>query len=124
MTRAIQAIVNQANDMLEINSPSGVFEEIGQFAIRGLANALGDTAAVQKSVADLVNELTLPFDAQINDTGTTTAVSTPTPAAGGSSTIINIDARGTDAPTVDRLRNIVREELDRSGQRADVRIRT
>jgi TP901 family phage tail tape measure protein len=43
---------------------------------------------------------------------------------GDEKTVINIDARGTDAPTVDRLRGIVREELANSGRRADVRIRT
>jgi hypothetical protein len=69
----------------------------------------------------------LPFatvQPQINATTTATAVSSPALSGGGSSTTINIDARGTDAPTVDRLRGIIREELATSGRRADVRIRT
>jgi phage-related minor tail protein len=124
---AAQAALDAAKAFLGIDSPSKVAAmQIGEPFTEGLALGLGDVAPIQRSVADLVNEMTLPFatvQPQINAETTATAVSSPA-LSGGSSTTINIDARGTDAPTVDRLRGIIREELATSGRRADVRIRT
>jgi phage-related protein len=125
---AAQAALDAAKGFLGIQSPSRVaMQQIGEPFTEGLAIGLGDVGPVQRSVADLVNELTLPFGSvnpTISTTGTATAVSSPTPTGGGPSTTINIDARGTDAPTIDRLRGIIRDELASSGRRADVRIRT
>jgi TP901 family phage tail tape measure protein len=125
---AAQAALDAAKAFLGIDSPSKVAAlQIGEPFTEGLALGLGDVAPIQRSVSDLVNEMTLPFatvQPQINATTTATAVSSPALSGGGSSTTINIDARGTDAPTVDRLRGIIREELATSGRRADVRIRT
>lgn len=126
MTRAIQAIVDQANEQLDINSPSGVFEEIGQFAMRGLAAGLGDVTPIQRSVADLVNELTLPFGAidAAPITSTATAVSAPTPFLAsneGDTFVFNIDAPGGDETAIEKA---VERAMARHGRRADTRIRT
>jgi len=123
---AAQAALDAAKGLLGIESPSKVAAaEIGLPFNEGLALGLSDVAPVQRSVADLVNELTLPFTQPVISAETAvSAAPSPTTTAGGSPTTINIDARGTDAPTVDRLRGIIRDELAQSGRRADVRIRT
>lgn len=129
MTNAIQAIVAQANEQLDINSPSGVFEEIGKYAISGLAAGLADVAPVQKSIADMVNEMSLPFDdvlvePTIGGGATVTAVGTPAAGGGGGggdTFIFDIDAPGGD---VDAIEAAVERAMDRYGKRADRRIRT
>ncbi len=127
---AAQAALDAAKGFLGIQSPSKVaMEQVGVPFTEGLAIGLGDVAPVQRSVADLVNELTLPFDdvlaePAINGQATATAVAAPTPdggGRGGDTYIFNIDAPGGD---VDAIEEAVDRAMSRYGKRADRRIRT
>lgn len=125
MTRAIQAIIREAEEQLDISSPSGVFEEIGQFAMRGLAEGLGDISTVRRSMADLVNEMTLPFAQPVISAETAvTALPSPAPDSGrtraGDTFTFNIDAPGGDADAIERA---VERAMAKSGRKADTRIR-
>lgn len=127
---AAQAALDAAKGLLGIESPSKVAAaQIGEPFNEGLAVGLGQIAPIQSSVADLVNEMTLPFEditAQpiVTATGVETAVSTPTPTGergGGDTFIFNIDAPGGDTDAIEKA---VERAMAKSGRRADVRIRT
>ena len=53
MTRAIQAVITQAEDELGIASPSTVFKKMGRFSIRGYEDgALDQIASARRSIAE------------------------------------------------------------------------
>jgi hypothetical protein len=79
MTRAIQAIIEQANDQLQISSPSGVFKEIGKFITTGLAQGINQTAtSPAQAMESMLNSMVQPMQSQaalpsvINQPSTTT----------------------------------------------------
>lgn len=128
---AAQAALDAAKGFLGIESPSKVAtQQIGQPFTEGVAIGLSDVAPIQRSMADMVNELTLPFDdiiaePTINASGSVTAAPFPAASAGGvgggDTFIFNIDAPGGDE---DAIEQAVERAMRRSGRSADVRIRT
>lgn len=79
MTRAIQAIIEQANEQLDINSPSGVFEQIGKYITTGLAQGISQTAtSPAQAMESMINSMVQPVQSQaampsvINQPSTTT----------------------------------------------------
>lgn len=79
MTRAIQAIVDQANQQLQIASPSGVFEQIGKYITTGLAQGINQTAtSPAQAMESMLNSMVQLMQAQaalpsvINQPSTTT----------------------------------------------------
>jgi len=86
---------------------------------------LGDVAPIRNSVADLVNEMTLPFAQPVISAETAaTALPSPTPDSGrtreGDTYIFNIDAPGGDANAIEKA---VERAMAKSGRKADTRIR-
>lgn len=123
---AAQAALDAAKGFLGIESPSKVAAmQIGEPFTEGLALGLGDVAPIRNSVADLVNEMTLPFAQPVISAETAvTAVASATPdggGRGGDTFIFNIDAPGGDT---DAIEEAVDRAMGRYGKKADKRIRT
>lgn len=124
---AAQAALDAAKAFLGIQSPSKVAAlQIGEPFTEGLALGLGDVAPIRNSVADLVNEMTLPFAQPVISAETAvTALPSPAPDSGrggeGDTYIFNIDAPGGD---VDAIEKAVERAMAKSGRKADTRIRT
>ena len=79
MTRAIQAIVDQANQQLQIASPSGVFENIGKFITTGLTQGINQTATnPAQAMESMLNRMVQPVGSMaampsvVNQSPTTT----------------------------------------------------
>jgi len=83
MTRAIQAIIEQANDQLQIASPSGVFKQIGKYITTGLAEGIDQTStSPAQAMESMINRMVQPVQSQaampsvINQPSTTTVTKT------------------------------------------------
>lgn len=71
MTRAMQAIVSQVEDELEIASPSEVFARIGRQTMQGMARGIAQLApAVQAQIQAVVQAPSLPSFGRGGDTNT------------------------------------------------------
>lgn len=98
MTRAIQAIIQQAQEQLGVASPSKVFKQIGEFVTSGLAQGIMATISnPAMAMESMLNQMVQPMQSQaampsvINQPSTTTISKTANVQFGDVSVSDNMD---------------------------------